>query len=89
MPLASTRKREIIGSFARTQNDSGSPEVQIALLTARIEYLSEHFKSHVKDHHSRVGLLRLVGKRRRLLDYVRGCEFARYKTLIERLGIRR
>jgi small subunit ribosomal protein S15 len=89
MPLASARKREIIGSYARAQNDSGSPEVQIALLTARIEYLSEHFKSHAKDHHSRVGLLRLVGKRRRLLDYVRGCDFGRYKTLIERLGIRR
>src|SRR5579871_4219344 len=77
MPLASARKREIIGSHARTQNDSGSPEVQIALLTARIESLSEHFKSHVKDHHSRVGLLRLVGKRRRLLEYLRGCDFAR------------
>lgn len=89
MPLVSARKREIIGSYARTQNDSGSPEVQVALLTARIESLSEHFKSHVKDHHSRVGLLRLVGKRRRLLDYLRGCDFARYKTLIEKLGIRR
>jgi small subunit ribosomal protein S15 len=89
MPLASARKREIIGSYARVQNDSGSPEVQVALLTARIESLTEHFKSHVKDHHSRVGLLRLVGKRRRLLDYVRSRDFARYKTLIERLGIRR
>jgi small subunit ribosomal protein S15 len=89
MPLASARKREIIGSYARTSNDSGSPEVQIALLTARIESLSEHFKSHGKDHHSRVGLLRLVGKRRRLLDYVRSCDFARYKSLIERLGLRR
>lgn len=89
MPLASARKREIISSHVRTQSDSGSPEVQIALLTARIEGLSEHFKSHVKDHHSRVGLLRLVGKRRRLLEYLRGCDFARYKTLIDKLGIRR
>lgn len=89
MPLASARKREIVTSFARTHNDSGSPEVQVALLTARIEGLSDHFKSHVKDHHSRVGLLRLVGKRRRLLEYLRGCDFDRYKTLIERLGIRR
>lgn len=89
MPLASARKREIIGSHARTQTDSGSPEVQVALLTARIESLSEHFKSHAKDHHSRVGLLRLVGKRRRLLDYLRGCDFDRYKSLIEKLGIRR
>lgn len=89
MPLALARKREIIGSYARTQTDSGSPEVQVALLTARIESLSEHFKSHAKDHHSRVGLLRLVGKRRRLLDYLRGCDFDRYRTLIEKLGIRR
>jgi len=89
MPLASARKREIIGSYARKPTDSGSPEVQVALLTARIESLSEHFKSHAKDHHSRVGLLRLVGKRRRLLDYLRGCDFDRYKSLIEKLGIRR
>lgn len=89
MPLAIPRKREIIGRFARSQTDSGSPEVQVAILTARIEGLSEHFKSHAKDHHSRRGLLRLVGKRRRLLDYLRGCDFDRYKTLIEKLGIRR
>lgn len=89
MPLPSVRKREIIGRYARSQNDSGSPEVQVALLTARIESLSEHFKSHAKDHHSRRGLLQLVGKRRRLLDYLRGCDFGRYRTLIESLGIRR
>ncbi|HLH77015.1 MAG TPA: 30S ribosomal protein S15 [Candidatus Binataceae bacterium] len=89
MPLASARKREIISSNARVANDSGSPEVQIALITARIEGLAEHFKSHAKDHHSRRGLLRLVGKRRRLLEYLRGCDFNRYKTLIDRLGIRR
>jgi small subunit ribosomal protein S15 len=89
MPLAAARKREIIGSYARTSNDSGSAEVQVALLTARIESLAEHFKSHAKDHHSRRGLLQMVGKRRRLLDYLRSCDFDRYRTLIEKLGIRR
>ena len=89
MPLAAARKREIVQSQARTPNDSGSPEVQIALLSARIEYLTEHFKTHVKDHHSRRGLLRLVGKRRRLLEYLRGIDIDRYRTLIEKLGIRR
>jgi small subunit ribosomal protein S15 len=89
MPLEAARKREIIQSSARSSNDSGSPEVQVALLSARIEYLTNHFKSHVKDHHSRRGLLRLVGKRRRLLEYLRGRHFDRYRALIERLGIRR
>ena len=89
MPLATVRKREIIQSNARSSNDSGSPEVQVALLSARIEYLTNHFKSHVKDHHSRRGLLRLVGKRRRLLEYLRGRHFDRYRALIEKLGIRR
>ena len=89
MPLAAAQKREIIQSNARSTNDSGSPEVQVALLSARIEYLTNHFKSHVKDHHSRRGLLRLVGKRRRLLEYLRGCDFDRYRALIEKLGIRR
>jgi len=89
MPLETARKREIIQSNARSANDSGSPEVQVALLSARIEYLTNHFKSHVKDHHSRRGLLRLVGKRRRLLEYLRGRDFDRYRTLIEKLGIRR
>jgi small subunit ribosomal protein S15 len=89
MPLEAARKREIIQSNARSTNDSGSPEVQVALLSARIEYLTNHFKSHVKDHHSRRGLLRLVGKRRRLLEYLRGCDFDRYRSLIEKLGIRR
>ena len=89
MPLAAPRKREIIQSHARTSNDSGSPEVQVALLSARIEYLTEHFKSHAKDHHSRRGLLRLVGKRRRLLEYVREQDFQRYRALIEKLGIRK
>lgn len=89
MPLAATRKREIIQTHATTANDSGSSEVQIALFSARIEQLTEHLKSHAKDHHSRRGLLRLVGKRRRLLDYLHAQDFNRYKGLIEKLGIRR
>jgi small subunit ribosomal protein S15 len=89
MPLEAARKREIIGANARTQNDSGSSEVQVAIFTARIEQLTGHLKSHAKDHHSRRGLLRLVGKRRRLLDYLHAQDFARYKGLIEKLGIRR
>jgi small subunit ribosomal protein S15 len=89
MPLAGARKRDIIQSNARTPTDSGSAEVQVALMSARIDELTEHFKTHVKDHHSRRGLLRLVGKRRRLLEYLRGTDFARYRTLIEKLGIRR
>jgi small subunit ribosomal protein S15 len=89
MPLETARKQEIIQSNARSSNDSGSPEVQVALLSARIEYLTNHFKSHAKDHHSRRGLLRLVGKRRRLLEYLRGRHFDRYRALIEKLGIRR
>lgn len=89
MPFEAARKREIIQAHARSTNDSGSSEVQIALFTARIEYLTEHLKSHAKDHHSRRGLLRLVGKRRRLLDYLHSQDFDRYKGLIEKLGIRR
>ena len=89
MPLPSTRKREVIQANARTANDSGSPEVQVALLSARIEQLTGHLATHKKDHHSRRGLLRLVGQRRRLLDYLHSRDFARYKGLIEKLGIRR
>ncbi len=89
MPLPIARKRDIIHAHARTANDSGSPEVQIAVMSARIEQLTGHLGSHNKDHHSRVGLLRLVGKRRRLLDYLHSRDVARYKTLIEKLGIRR
>jgi small subunit ribosomal protein S15 len=89
MPLAAVRKLEIVQANARSPKDSGSPEVQVALFSARIEQLTEHLKTHAKDHHSRRGLLRLVGKRRRLLDYLRSCDVARYRTLIERLGIRR
>jgi small subunit ribosomal protein S15 len=89
MPLEAARRRIIITDNARTGNDSGSPEVQVALFTARIEQLTEHLKSHAKDHHSRRGLLRLVGKRRRLLDYLHSRDFDRYKGLIDKLGIRR
>ncbi len=89
MPLPIARKRDIIQTHARTANDSGSPEVQVAVMSARIEQLTGHLASHKKDHHSRVGLLRLVGKRRRLLDYLHSQDVARYKTLIEKLGIRR
>ena len=89
MPLPVARKREVIQANARTTNDSGSPEVQVALLSARIDQLTTHLATHKKDHHSRRGLLRLVGKRRRLLDYLHSRDFARYKGLIEKLGIRR
>lgn len=87
--LATEKKQEIINTFKKHDSDTGSPEVQIAILTERITYLTEHFKIHKKDHHSRRGLLKLVGQRRRLLDYLKGKEFDRYKTVIERLGIRR
>jgi small subunit ribosomal protein S15 len=89
MPLPVSRKREIIQANARATNDSGSPEVQVALLSARIDQLTEHLGTHAKDHHSRRGLLRLVGKRRRLLDYLRTRDITRYKGLIEKLDIRR
>ncbi len=82
-------KEQIIADFRRHDHDTGSPEVQVALLTKRIEYLTEHFKVHTKDHHSRRGLLMLVGQRRRLLEYLRRKDLARYRTLIERLGLRR
>ena len=80
---------EIVKQFRLHESDTGSPEVQVALLSARIGHLTEHFKTHVKDHHSRRGLLQLVGQRRRLLDYLRRRDFGRYKALIERLGLRR
>ncbi len=89
MPLEAARRREIIGANALKANDTGSSEVQIALFSARIEQLTEHLKTHAKDHHSRRGLLRLVGKRRRLLDYLHSRDYDRYKGLIDRLGIRR
>jgi small subunit ribosomal protein S15 len=89
MPLEATRQRAIIADNASAGHGSGSAEVQIALFTARIEQLTEHLRTHAKDHHSRRGLLRLVGKRRRLLDYLHARDFNRYKGLIEKLGIRR
>jgi small subunit ribosomal protein S15 len=81
--------QDIVRDFRQHASDTGSPEVQVALLSARIDHLTEHFKTHVKDHHSRRGLLKLVGQRRRLLDYLRRRDFQRYKGLIERLGLRR
>jgi small subunit ribosomal protein S15 len=87
--LATDKKQDIINSFKKHDSDTGSPEVQIAILTERITYLTEHFKIHKKDHHSRRGLLKLVGQRRRLLDYLKGKEVDRYKKVIEQLGIRR
>jgi len=83
------RKTEIIGTYKTHDSDTGSPEVQVALLSDRISYLTEHFKTHAKDHHSRRGLLKLVGQRRRLLDYLKAKDNKRYDTLIERLGLRR
>ncbi len=82
-------KTKIITDFRRHDLDSGSPEVQIALLTSRINELTDHFKNHKKDHHSRRGLLKLVGRRRRLLDYLRRKDIERYRSSIERLGIRK
>ena len=87
--LVTEKKQEIINKFKLHESDTGSPEVQVAILTERITYLTEHFKIHKKDHHSRRGLLKLVGQRRRLLDYVKKKDDARYKTIIEKLGIRR
>jgi len=83
------RKTEIIGSYRTHDADTGSPEVQVALLSERINYLTEHFKTHAKDHHSRRGLLVLVGQRRRLLDYLKHTDAQRYADLIRRLGIRK
>ncbi|MEW6500949.1 MAG: 30S ribosomal protein S15 [Thermodesulfobacteriota bacterium] len=82
-------KKNIISQYGKHANDSGSPEVQIALLSARITYLTEHFQSHKKDHHSRRGLLKLVGQRRRLLDYLKGKDVDGYRELIQKLGIRK
>ncbi|HXG90866.1 MAG TPA: 30S ribosomal protein S15 [Blastocatellia bacterium] len=89
MALAKEAKAEIIGTHKTHETDTGSPEVQVALLTQRINDLTEHFKTHVKDNHSRRGLLRLVSQRRRLLDYLRRKDANRYRELINRLGIRK
>lgn len=89
MALTKDKKVALIGDYRTHPGDTGSPEVQVALLSERITYLTEHFKSHAKDHHSRRGLLKLVGQRRRLLDYLKSKDSARYAELIKRLGIRK
>ena len=89
MSITAERKTALIKEYATKANDSGSPEVQVAILSERIANLTEHFKGHAKDHHSRRGLLKLVQTRRNLLDYVKKVDDSRYKKLIERLGIRR
>jgi small subunit ribosomal protein S15 len=89
MALLKDDKTQVIQDFRRTDTDTGSPEVQIAVLTRRISELTEHLKSHKRDHHSRRGLLQMVGRRRRLLDYLRGEDIERYRELIGRLGLRR
>jgi len=89
MSLSSENKGKIVADYARAENDTGSPEVQVALLSARISELTEHFGEHKKDHHSRQGLLRMVNKRRKLLDYLKGKDQDRYRELIKRLGLRR
>jgi small subunit ribosomal protein S15 len=87
--LATDKKQELIEQYKRHEGDTGSPEVQIALLSERITYLTEHFRTHKKDHHSRRGLLKIVGQRRRLLDYLKRSDVERYRTIIQSLGIRR
>jgi small subunit ribosomal protein S15 len=89
MSITAERKQQLIKDYATKASDTGSPEVQVAILTERITNLTEHFKTHAKDNHSRRGLLKLVSQRRSLLDYLKRIEEARYRTLIERLGIRR
>ena len=87
--LSKERKTELIGTFGVHDSDTGSPEVQIALLTDRIVYLTEHFKTHKKDHHSRRGLLKLVSRRRKLLDYLKRKDFKRYRDIVTKLGLRK
>jgi len=89
MSVADINKADIVAQFARAQGDTGSPEVQVALLTARINDLTGHFKKHLKDHHSRRGLLRMVSRRRKLLDYLKGRNPDAYRALIEKLGLRK
>ena len=89
MSVTSGRKAEVIKAYAKKPGDTGSPEVQVAILSERINNLTDHFKSHVKDNNSRRGLLKMVGQRRQLLDYLRRTNEASYKSLIEKLGIRR
>ena len=87
--ITAEQKKEIVAKYGRTPNDTGSPEVQIALLTARIELLTEHLKEHKKDHHSRRGMLKMVGQRRGLLDYLKKTDIERYRAIVEKLGLRR
>jgi small subunit ribosomal protein S15 len=89
MALLKEQKSALIGDYRRGEADTGSPEVQVALLTKRIEELTEHLRTHERDHHSRRGLLQMVGKRRRLLEYLRREDVERYRALIQRLGLRR
>ncbi len=89
MSVAELNKAAIVAEYARGTQDTGSPEVQVALLTARINDLTGHFKEHAKDHHSRRGLLKMVSRRRKLLDYLKGKDVQRYRTLIEKLGLRK
>ena len=89
MSISVTQKQEIVKEYQRSEGDTGSPEVQVALLSARIENLTDHFKTHSHDHHSRQGLLKMVSQRRSLLDYLKGKDLERYRSLISRLGLRR
>jgi small subunit ribosomal protein S15 len=89
MSINAETKSKVVSEFKRSENDTGSPEVQVALLTARIQYLTGHFKTHKHDHHSRRGLLKMVNQRRSLLDYLKNKDIQRYRDLIERLGLRR
>ncbi len=89
MALSTEQKDQIVKDFQRAPGDTGSPEVQVALLSANIQHLTEHFQTHKHDHHSRQGLLRMVSNRRKLLDYLKGKDVARYQELISRLGLRR
>lgn len=89
MPRNFANKKELIDQFQLHNNDTGSPEVQIALLSGRINYLTEHLKAHKKDHHSRRGLLRTVGRRRKLLEYLKQKDIERYRRVVERLGLRK
>ena len=89
MPLTKDKKQELVGKHGRADKDTGSPEVQVAMLTERINELTEHLRTHTKDHHSRVGLLKMVGRRRRLLRYLERNDLERYRSLVSELGLRR
>ena len=89
MPLTKDKKQELVGKHGRQDKDTGSPEVQVAMLTERINELTEHLRTHTKDHHSRVGLLKMVGRRRRLLRYLERNDLERYRSLVSELGLRR